>query len=305
MSGQLIRKALLIAIIVLALLNGYLAYMYIFGSPFPYIGTLIIGPYQLVTMRNNEIILYSEYSPLSFRTLITEIIIKGVNVINGKTLWVTNVVSSSLIPPLIAFSLVNNDLFLITYGQYIYHTGKWLITETTINVTVINTLMGNVINSTVIAVTPYATVLNVISNHVYIMILPPSTNSMIITYYKLSDSPPYITLAWNQTLTDVCGPYSTTGNIGIHEGTKYVLMTVPCNKTIHVYLLNRASGGGVIRSIFITSPSGVARIYGVINNTVIYLCGTRICGTNMVTNETWSIPIMGYLTSVTTYEGKA
>lgn len=62
MGGQLIRKALLIAIIALALLEGYLVYMYVFGSPFPYIGTLSIGPYQLIAVRNNEVILYGEYS---------------------------------------------------------------------------------------------------------------------------------------------------------------------------------------------------------------------------------------------------
>ncbi len=304
MGGQLIRKALLIAIIALALLEGYLVYMYVFGSPFPYIGTLSIGPYQLIAVRNNEVILYGEYSPPSFRTLITEIIIKGVNMINGRTLWMTNVVSSSLISPLIAFSLVNNDLFLITYGQYVYHIDKWIIAETTINATVINALTGNVISSTAIEATPYVAVLNVINNHVYILIFPPSTNSMIITYYKLSDSPPYITLAWNQTLTNVCGPYGSAVVVGIHEGIKYVLMTIPCNKAIRIYLLNRINGR-VVRSIFIKSPLGVTRVYGVINDTVIYLCGPRICGTNMVTNETWSIPIMGYLTSVTTYGDKA
>ena len=306
MGKRLTRNALLIAIIALAILDGYLTYIYMLGSPLPYTGTLSIGPYQLVAVRNNEAILYNEYSPSSPRTSITEImIIKGVNTINGKTLWITNVTSSSLAPPLLtAFSLINNDLFLITYGQYIYHIGKWPIPETTINVTVINTLTGNIINSTAIIATPYIVVLNVVNNHLYVLIFPPSTNNMTVIYYKLSNSPPYVTPVWNQTLTNICGPYNTTGFIGIHEGIKYVLMTIPCNKTIHIYLLNKANGE-VLRSLFINSPLGVARVYGVINNTVIYLCGPRICGTNIVTNETWSIPITGYLTSVTTYGDKA
>ncbi|WP_054842029.1 hypothetical protein [Vulcanisaeta distributa] len=301
MSGQFIRKALLIAVVILAALDGYAIYMYAFGSPLPYIGTLSLGPYQVAAASSSEAILYYEQSVPTRYGLITIIGVKGVNMVNGKTLWVTKIMSSSLAQPLITFSLVGSELFVITYEDHVQPP----LIVTTINVTVINTLTGIITNSTTIAITPEIIIFNVVNNHVYVLEFPPSTNSMVITYYRLSNSPPYVTLSWNQTLTDVCGPYSTTGNIGIHEGTKYVLMTVPCNKTIHVYLLNRASGGGVVRSIFITSPSSVARIYGVINNTVIYLCGTRICGTNMVTNETWSIPIMGYLTSVTTYGDKA
>ncbi|WP_054850500.1 hypothetical protein [Vulcanisaeta sp. JCM 14467] len=305
MGRRLTRNALLIAIIALAILDGYLTYTYILGSPLPYTGTLSIGPYQLVAVRNNEAILYREYVLPSLHVLITRITIKGVNTINGKVLWTVNV--DNLGQPLIAFSLVNNDLFLITYNQYNYYSNsiKRFVLSTIVNATMINVLTGDIINSTIITTTPYYSVIvNALNDHMYVLIFPPSTNNMTVIHYKLSNSPPYVTLVWNQTLTKICGPYNTTGNVGINEGTKYVLMTIPCNKAIHIYLLNRTNGE-TLRSAFITSIPSIARVYGMINNTVIYLCGSRICGTNIVTNETWSIPITGYLTSVTTYGDKA
>ncbi|MGC8608051.1 MAG: hypothetical protein ACP5L5_10900 [Vulcanisaeta sp.] len=264
-----------------------------------------MGPYIVVNIHNNDLLLYSGIQKTLYTTehiYVPEYIIsiKDYDILNNRQLWVTNITANTtiLMPQ---FDNINNTLFILSYGEYPTHP----FTETIINVTVISIPTGDVINSTAIASTYYPFTTGIIDNSIYLFTFPLTGKGIMnLAYYRLMDRPPYVIMLWNRTFTDVCGPYSTSGPIDAYVSNNYLLITVPCNTSLRIYLLNKASGEPIMNTL-ITINKSIVHVFGLLNNTIIYQCGPQICGLSIINNRTWAVPINGDLISVGIYDNKA
>ncbi|ADY01388.1 hypothetical protein VMUT_1183 [Vulcanisaeta moutnovskia 768-28] len=301
------NRFLLIVTIALIILDAYIMYVHTLGSPLPYIKVLgDLGPYIVVNIHNNDLLLYSGIQKTLYTTehiYVPEYIIsiKNYDILNNRQLWVTNITANTITILMPQFDIINNTLFMLSYGEYSTHP----FTEMIINVTVINILTEDVISSTAIASTYYPFTTGIIDNSIYLFTFPLTGKGIMnLTYYRLMDRPPYVIMLWNRTFTDVCGPYSTSGPIDVYVSNNYLLITVPCNTSLRIYLLNKTSGEPIM-STLITINKSIVHVFGLLNNTIIYQCGSQICGLSIINNRTWAIPINGDLISVGIYDNKA
>ncbi len=98
--------------------------------------------------------------------------------------------------------------------------------------------------------------------------------------------------------------HTTHQLINIYVFNNYLLITIPCNSSLRIYLLNKTSGE-LIMSTLIAINKSVVHVFGLLNNTIVYKCGSQICGLNIINHSIWTVPINGDLISVGIYGNKA
>ncbi|WP_252901707.1 hypothetical protein [Vulcanisaeta sp. JCM 14467] len=239
-----------------------------------------------------------------YKTSLIPLGLEGVNTTNGRRIWKATIYIPGLIT-LARFTRINDELLIMTYSLYggIYGGQEEPFVA---NLTVINALTGRIINHTVLVAVSsakYYMAANAIGNNVYVVIIPLISKSLkpvntTIIDLRLLGKEPYGVEVWRTEVINSCISFSIVVT-GIKRFSNYVLITLSCSDKPLTYVLNASNGKLMLRA------NVSSNVYGIAGNTLIYQCGGRICGLNLINNRTWALPIIGDVASVTISEDEA